>query len=215
MRRTRSATVTPANEGNIPCKFLSATTTSTRLSGVEKEDAARGHLPGDEAAAVLRKTVRAVDAREGRGGAPRPQARAQAGAARGPHCRSEEEGLAGKRARGTTRNGWGCGCASSAARSILRSREPGPRRRFMSLRPACASNRHVPMTIYKCPHCRTEYGLIMARLSFRQRSYANCQVCHKTMYSWNGSNVPRFTLVRRSDAITPAAGAAAAPRVPR
>jgi len=59
------------------------------------------------------------------------------------------------------------------------------------------------MTIYKCPHCRTEYGLIMARLSFRQRSYANCQVCHKTMYSWNSSSVPRFTLVRRSDAITP------------
>jgi ssDNA-binding Zn-finger/Zn-ribbon topoisomerase 1 len=54
-------------------------------------------------------------------------------------------------------------------------------------------------TIYKCPHCRTEYELIMAHLSFRQRSYANCQACHKTMYSWNGSSVPRFTLVKRSD----------------
>ena len=63
------------------------------------------------------------------------------------------------------------------------------------------------MTIYKCPHCRTEYGLIMARLSFRQRSYANCQVCHKTMYSWNSSSVPRLTLLRRSDAITRAASA--------
>jgi DNA-directed RNA polymerase subunit RPC12/RpoP len=84
----------------------------------------------------------------------------------------------------------------------------GPHRRFMSLRPACrVEPEATPMTIYKCPHCRSEYGLIMARLSFRQRSYAKCQVCHKTMYSWNGSNVPRFTLVRRSDAITPAAGA--------
>jgi hypothetical protein len=71
------------------------------------------------------------------------------------------------------------------------------------------------MTIYKCPHCHTEYGLIMARLSFRQRSYANCQVCHKTMYSWSGSNVPRFTLVRRSDAITPAAGATRSAPAPR
>jgi hypothetical protein len=34
-----------------------------------------------------------------------------------------------------------------------------------------------------------------AHLSFRQRSYAKCQVCHQTMYSWNSRNVPIFTLI--------------------
>jgi transposase-like protein len=58
----------------------------------------------------------------------------------------------------------------------------------------------MPVTIYKCPHCRSEYELIMAHLSFRQRSYANCQVCNKTMYSWNSSHVPRFTLAKPGDA---------------
>jgi len=49
------------------------------------------------------------------------------------------------------------------------------------------------MTIFKCPHCRTEYELIMTHLSFRQRSYAVCQSCSKIMYSWNSQRVPRFT----------------------
>ena len=38
-----------------------------------------------------------------------------------------------------------------------------------------------------------------ARLSFEQRSYANCQVCHQTMYSWSSRNVPRFTLTKPSE----------------
>ena len=49
------------------------------------------------------------------------------------------------------------------------------------------------MTIFKCPHCRAEYELLMTHISFRQRSYANCQQCWKPMYSWNSSHVPHFT----------------------
>ena len=55
------------------------------------------------------------------------------------------------------------------------------------------------MTIFKCPHCGTEYEMIMSNVSFRQRSYAKCQVCWKTMYSWDSSRVPRFTLLERPD----------------
>ena len=57
------------------------------------------------------------------------------------------------------------------------------------------------MTVFKCPHCKTEYELIMASISFRQRSYANCQRCSKPMYSWDSSRVPRFVLLQQSDAI--------------
>jgi len=53
----------------------------------------------------------------------------------------------------------------------------------------------MAMTIFKCPHCRAEYELLMTHISFRQRSYANCQRCWKTMYSWNSSRVPRFRLL--------------------
>jgi hypothetical protein len=55
------------------------------------------------------------------------------------------------------------------------------------------------MTIFRCPHCQTEYELIMTYISFRQRSYANCQFCWKPMYSWNSSRVPRFTLLEQAD----------------
>jgi hypothetical protein len=53
------------------------------------------------------------------------------------------------------------------------------------------------MAIFKCPHCRTEYEMTSAHLSFQQRSYAACQVCRKTMYSWSSRNVPRFSLIDR------------------
>jgi hypothetical protein len=43
----------------------------------------------------------------------------------------------------------------------------------------------------------------MTHISFRQRSYANCQVCWKAMYSWDSSRVPRFTLLEQPDT-TPA-----------
>jgi hypothetical protein len=55
------------------------------------------------------------------------------------------------------------------------------------------------MTMFKCPYCPAEYELTTARLSFQQRSYANCQACHKTMYSWSSRNVPRFTLTKSSE----------------
>jgi hypothetical protein len=57
----------------------------------------------------------------------------------------------------------------------------------------------LKMTIYKCPHCRAEYELIMTYVSYRQRSYAHCQVCWKTMYSWDSPRVPHFTLVKQPD----------------
>ena len=57
----------------------------------------------------------------------------------------------------------------------------------------------LPMTIFKCPHCGAEYELIMTHITFRQRSYANCQVCWKAMYSWDSSRVPRFKLLEKTD----------------
>src|SRR5262249_110705 len=60
------------------------------------------------------------------------------------------------------------------------------------------------MVIFKCPYCRTEYEMTMARLSSKQRSYAKCQVCHQTMYSWNSRNVPIFTLMNASNGKTSA-----------
>ena len=62
-----------------------------------------------------------------------------------------------------------------------------------------ASAQSEKMTIFKCPYCRTEYELIWVHLSFNQRSYANCQVCHKAMYSWSSRNVPRLTLVEPAE----------------
>ena len=53
----------------------------------------------------------------------------------------------------------------------------------------------LAMQIFKCPHCSAEDELIMTYISFRQRSYANCQVCWKAMYSWDNSRVPRFKLL--------------------
>ena len=41
------------------------------------------------------------------------------------------------------------------------------------------------MVIFKCRYCGTEYEMTTAHLSFKQRSYAKCQVCNQTMYSWN------------------------------
>jgi predicted Zn finger-like uncharacterized protein len=48
------------------------------------------------------------------------------------------------------------------------------------------------MTIFKCPHCRAEYEILLTNVSFRHRSYAKCQQCWKTMYSWDSHRVPRF-----------------------
>jgi hypothetical protein len=54
------------------------------------------------------------------------------------------------------------------------------------------------MVFFKCPYCRTEYEMATARLSFQLRSYAKCQVCYQTMYSWNSRNVPMFKFVNAS-----------------
>ena len=58
------------------------------------------------------------------------------------------------------------------------------------------------MVIFKCPYCGTEYEMTTAHLSFKQRSYATCQVCNP-MYSWNSRNVPIFTLMNASEGETP------------
>jgi hypothetical protein len=58
------------------------------------------------------------------------------------------------------------------------------------------------MVIFKCPYCRTEYEMTTARLAFQQRSYANCQVCYRTMYSWNSRNVPLLTLMNACEGKT-------------
>jgi hypothetical protein len=54
------------------------------------------------------------------------------------------------------------------------------------------------MLMFKCPYCRAEYEMTTARLAFQQRSYAKCQACHRTMYSWASRNVPLFTLKNAS-----------------
>jgi hypothetical protein len=59
------------------------------------------------------------------------------------------------------------------------------------------------MVTFKCPYCRTEYGMTMAHLAFQQRSYAKCQVCYRTMYSWASRNVPLFTLMDASEGKAP------------
>jgi len=59
------------------------------------------------------------------------------------------------------------------------------------------------MVIFKCPYCGTEYEMTTVHLSFRQPSYAKCQVCSQTMYSWNSRNVPMFTLMNASEGETP------------
>ena len=58
------------------------------------------------------------------------------------------------------------------------------------------------MVIFKYPYCRTEYEMTTAPLSFKQRSYAKCQVCNQTMYSWNSRNVPILTLISASNGQT-------------
>jgi predicted Zn finger-like uncharacterized protein len=58
------------------------------------------------------------------------------------------------------------------------------------------------MVIFKCPYCETKYEMTTAHLSFKQRSYAKCQVCKQTMYSWNSRNVPIFTLMNASKSET-------------
>ena len=55
------------------------------------------------------------------------------------------------------------------------------------------------MVIFKCPYCGTEYEMTTAYLSFQQRSYAKCQICNETMYSWNSRNVPLFKLMNASE----------------
>jgi len=59
------------------------------------------------------------------------------------------------------------------------------------------------MAIFKCPYCRTEYEMTTAHLSFKQCSYAKCQVCSETMYSWNSRNAPIFTLMNAPTATRP------------
>jgi hypothetical protein len=67
-----------------------------------------------------------------------------------------------------------------------------------SIRHTAAASDSEMMVFFKCPYCRTEYEMTTARLSFQLRSYAKCQVCYQTMYSWNSRNVPMFKFVNAS-----------------
>jgi hypothetical protein len=95
----------------------------------------------------------------------------------------------------------------SALRALPDPRHAGAsegrrRRQDQQERPAVTpdlSHQAPGVTIFKCPHCQSEYELIMSHVSYRQRSYCKCQVCWKTMYSWDSSRVPRFTLLNRPD----------------
>jgi predicted Zn finger-like uncharacterized protein len=55
------------------------------------------------------------------------------------------------------------------------------------------------MATFKCPYCQAEYEMKTAHLAFQQRSYAKCQSCYRTMYSWASRNVPIFTLLNAPD----------------
>src|SRR3954466_6311562 len=66
--------------------------------GAEKEDAARGDFPRDEAPRPLRKTVGKEGPGAGRSDSPRPQARPQEDAARGSAA-DEAEDRARRRSR--------------------------------------------------------------------------------------------------------------------
>lgn len=69
-------------------------------------------------------------------------------------------------------------------------------------RSLCASSARAygeTMVIFKCPFCRAEYEMTTAHLAFQQRSYAKCQVCYRTMYSWASRTVPLFVLVDASE----------------
>jgi hypothetical protein len=82
-------------------------------------------------------------------------------------------------------------------------RNAAARRRFCFALPPFAlpfKQAHTSgMQIFKCPHCSADYEFIMTHLSFRQRSYATCQVCWKAMYRWDRSRVPHFKLLVQPD----------------
>jgi hypothetical protein len=59
------------------------------------------------------------------------------------------------------------------------------------------------LVVFKCPYCRTAYEMMTAHLSFKQCSYAKCQICNETMYSWNSRNGPIFTLINEFKSETP------------
>ena len=83
----------------------------------------------------------------------------------------------------------------SANARIRQARQAGRIRPEAQLEVAVKLAHTWAMQIFKCPHCAAQYELIMTHISFRQRSYANCQVCWKAMYSWDSSRIPRFTLL--------------------
>jgi predicted Zn finger-like uncharacterized protein len=71
-----------------------------------------------------------------------------------------------------------------------------------ALSPSAMRTHGDVMVIFKCPYCRAEYEVTKAPLAFQRRSYAKCQVCYRTMYSWNSRSVPLFTLVNASGSKT-------------
>ncbi len=51
---------------------------------------------------------------------------------------------------------------------------------------------------FTCPHCEATYQKQITRFPLRDNDAASCDVCHQEMDRWNSTNVPSYTLLRRS-----------------
>lgn len=52
-----------------------------------------------------------------------------------------------------------------------------------------------------CPNCKSVYEVKITRFPLRDKDSFNCQVCGYEMESWNDTEVPNFTLVKRGQTI--------------
>lgn len=53
---------------------------------------------------------------------------------------------------------------------------------------------------FTCPHCRAVYAVRITRYPSRESDSATCDVCRKTMNSWNSTDSPAYTLIRQPEA---------------
>ncbi|MBD2566705.1 hypothetical protein [Anabaena lutea] len=52
-----------------------------------------------------------------------------------------------------------------------------------------------------CPKCNSVYEVKITRFPLRDKDSFNCQVCGYEIESWNDTEVPSFTLVKRVEPI--------------
>jgi len=53
-------------------------------------------------------------------------------------------------------------------------------------------------TIFKCPHCATDYYVSFRPTPTKDSGTAYCKVCRKKMIAWNDYSQPSFTPVMES-----------------